>query len=189
VQTKVVTQTPHRPRHAWVIAFLIGFRGPSPYPVLGAVQIWKIPLSANFRIFQPGGPGLVQNGPYCSAPRAMCKGITLFCKTSHRVQLLTARVSPETAWPRALIALPSTFALKRDTKPVGGRGISAFSDVFFLVAGFSAEQRLLFAARTLLLAPRLQGRPKRRTIARTRRLEAFIQNHPKECSCICTKQQ
>jgi hypothetical protein len=46
--------------------------------------------------------------------------------------------SPMTRLGCRFVCTTSGFAQKNDARPVGGRGISAFSDVFFLAARFFA---------------------------------------------------
>lgn len=56
----------------------------------------------------------------------MCKATALFCKALRSVQLRNIPQPPQRAWAGAPFAPQTPFAQKRDTKPVGGRGISVF---------------------------------------------------------------
>jgi hypothetical protein len=75
----------------------------------------------------------------------MCKAAALLCKTLHSVQLRNSPQTPQRAWVETPFALPPSFAQKKDTKPVGGRGISAFSAVFFVTVEFSVGNSALCA--------------------------------------------
>ena len=69
----------------------------------------------------------------------MCKATALLCKTLHSVQLRNSPQTPQRAWAEPPFATHPAFAQKRDVKPVGGRGISAFSETFFVEAKFFAS--------------------------------------------------
>jgi len=76
-------------------------------------------------------PGLQPSRPFTGSvarePPTVAQPFNFF----HSVQLPMACQSPQTAWPAACFALPRWFALFRDEKPVGGRGISDFQPSFF----------------------------------------------------------
>jgi len=55
------------------------------------------------------------------------------CEMADRLQSPTARLGCR------FVCTTSGFAQKMDAKPVGGRGISAFSSSFFLSSGFSVS--------------------------------------------------
>lgn len=67
---------------------------------------------------------------------SFCNHVAFLRKALHFVKLPFTPASPQRAWAALLVAPPSTFAQKTDVKPVGGRGISAFSSVFFAAVNF-----------------------------------------------------
>lgn len=62
---------------------------------------------------------------------SFCNHVAFLRKALHFVKLPFTPASPHRAWAAGLIAPSPTFAQKTDVKPVGGRGISAFSTRFF----------------------------------------------------------
>lgn len=92
----------------------------------------KTPSAADFSKRSPCRPGVSLPRPICRRPITQCKAVALLRKTLHSVQLRNNPQTPQRAWAEPPFAPHSTFAQKRDVKPVGGRGISAFSSIFCL---------------------------------------------------------
>ena len=89
-----------------------------------------------FSIFSPNDSGHLAATHSVTAPWAAvqprCTSLQnfTFCAIADRLQSTTARLGYR------FVCTTSRFAQKKHTRPVGGRGISAFSDVFFFCLGF-----------------------------------------------------
>ena len=89
-----------------------------------------------FSIFSPNDSGHLAATHSVTAPWAAvqprCTSLQnfTFCAIADRLQSPTARLGCR------IVCTTSGFAQKKDARPVGGRGISAFSDVFFFCLGF-----------------------------------------------------
>jgi hypothetical protein len=90
-------------------------------------------------MFSPNEPGHSSDTPSvttpCTAVQPRCISFQNFalCEIAAPLQSPTARLGCR------FVCTTSGFAQKKDTKPVGGRGISAFSDDFFFARRFSSD--------------------------------------------------
>ena len=113
-----------------------GLQGTQPPPAHHHYRPKKIargfenPPKPTFQSFPPNESGHLAVTPAMTAlcadvqPRCISLQNFAFCAIADRLQSPTAHLGCR------FVCTTSGFAQKKDTKPVGGRGISAFSDVF-----------------------------------------------------------
>jgi hypothetical protein len=100
------------------------------------VCVFENPLKLAFSKFSPNETGHFSDTPFvtipCTAvqPRFISLQNFALCEIADRLQSPTARLGC------SFVCTTSGFAQKKDARPVGGRGISAFSEVFFLIGRF-----------------------------------------------------
>ena len=116
---------------------------PANTPPKKTVLVFKNPPKLTLQKFSPNGSGYSSNTPSVIAPRVAVQTcfITLqnfaFCAIAYPLQRPMARLGCR------FVCTTSGFAQKKDARPVGGRGISAFSHSFL-------SSRLTFQAAAML---------------------------------------
>lgn len=116
----------------------------SPAPCAGQILSKKIDhdfentLIRMFLAFFPNETGHSSNTPSVTAPCTAVQSRCISLQNLSQNEIADSLRSPTARLGCRFVCTTSGFAQKRDTKPVGGRGISAFSAVFFLACHFSS---------------------------------------------------
>ncbi len=89
-----------------------------------------------FSNFSPKQAGLPRSAPACTALSLAVQGADIFLHKFARCAIAAPLRNPTAGLGWSIAFIASGFAQKTDAKPVGGRGISAFSAVFYVCERF-----------------------------------------------------
>ena len=130
VQSREIQQIRYRPRQSWRAGNSASPRTPSIPARKRSCAFLKTHRNPRFKTFSPNESSHFTVTPSASVlsssvqPRCTSLQNFAFCAMADRLQSPTARLGCR------FVCTTSGFAQKKDTRPVGGRGISAFFSKF-----------------------------------------------------------
>ena len=108
------------------------------------VPVFENPQKPTLSKFSPNETGHFSDTPFVTSP---CTAVPPHCISFQNFALCEIADRPQTPTARlacGLVCTTSGFAQKTDAKPVGGRGISAFFDSFFVHELFWSDDLFSF---------------------------------------------